>query len=227
MSQENRSDQLRNAAAEFDRHENRKDGTRVVKGLDAGLTLLRDSFYLQLYQEVEQSLGVDSMLIPVSEIKARNQVWLEIELYQAAESAAAATELRYVRNDGLWCLDWLAGFRLNPAALDEPHRQRIESYAAQNQDQRRLTLTDVLVRVLPAARRAPLVLFRLFPMAVRIAAALAFGDKTQATWMRREQIKCLPAIEDCTQCRGQVLHIGEQCAVCGNPLWKTKWLMMS
>jgi hypothetical protein len=227
MLQDKWSDQLRAAAAEFDKHENRTDGAKIIGGLDNGLTLLCDSFYLHLHQELEKALGTDSMLMPVSEIKTRKQVRVEIELFQAAESAAAAAELGHVRNDGQWYLHWLAGVRLGQAALDEPHRLRLEKYAGQNQDQRRLTLTDVLVKVLPDARRAPLVLFRLFPMAVRIATTIAFGNEANAARIRAEQIKCLPAIEDCSQCRGRVLNIGEQCAACGNPLWKTTWLMIS
>ena len=227
MSQENRSDQLRDAAAEFDRRENRSDGARIVACLDDGLTLLRESFYLHLHQELENALGRDSMLMPVSEIKTRQQVKVEIELYQAAESAAALAEMGRLRNDGQWCLHWLAGVRLGQAAIDEPNRRRLEQYAEQNQDQRRLTLTDVLVKVLRDARRAPLVLFRLFPMAVQIATAIALGDASAASRIRANQIKCLPAIEDCSQCHGRILNAGDQCPVCGNPLWKTTWLMIS
>jgi hypothetical protein len=227
MSQDKWSDQLRNAAAEFDRHENRSDGARIVGGLDDGLTLLRDSFYLYLLQELEKSLGADSMLMPVSEVKTRKQVRVEIELYQAVESAAAVAEMGHVRNDGQWYLHWLAGFRLGQGTLDEQHRLMLAKYAGQNQDQRRLTLTNVLVKVLPDARRAPLVLFRLFPMAVQIATAIALGDKANAVRLRADQIKWLPAIEDCTQCHGRVLNIGEECIVCGNPLWKTTWLMIA
>jgi hypothetical protein len=227
MLQDKRSDQLSAAAAEFDQHENRSDGVRVVGNLDNGLTLLRESLYLHLHQELENALGVDSMLTPVSEVKTRQQVKIEIELYQAAESAVAVSERSYVSNDGHWYLHWLAGVRLGQTALDDQSRQRLAEYAGQNPDQRRLTLTNVLVTVLPDARRAPLVLFRLFPLAVQIATSIAFGDDANASRMRASQIDCLPAIEDCSQCRGRVLNNGEQCAVCGNPLWKTTRLMLS
>ena len=110
---------------------------------------------------------------------------------------------------------------------DEQHRLQLVEYAGQSPDQRRLTLSNVLVTILPNARRAPLVLFRLFPMAVQIATVIAFGDNASAARMRANQRDCLPAIEDCGQCRGRVLDNGEQCAVCGNPLWTTKWLMTS
>jgi hypothetical protein len=227
MPQNKWSDQLSDAAAEFDQHENRTDGARIVGGLDDGLTLLRESLYLHLHQELENALGVDSMLTPVSEVKTRQQVKVEIELFQAAESASAVAEMGYVRDAGHWYLHWLAGVRLGQAALDEPHRQRLAEYAGQEPDRRRLTLTNVLVTVLPEARRAPLVLFRLFPMAVRIATAIGFGDDANASRIRANQRDCLPAVEDCRQCRGQILNNGKQCAVCGNPLWKTTWLMLS
>jgi len=129
MPRDKRSDQLKDAAAKFDQHENRTDGARIVGGLNDGLTLLRESLYLHLHQELENALGVDSMLTPVSEVKTRQQVRVEIELYQSAESAAAAAEKGYLRNDGHWYLHWLAGVRLGQAALDEQHCRRLAEYA--------------------------------------------------------------------------------------------------
>ena len=228
MQQDKMSDQLSDIAAEFDQHENRSDGVRVVRSLDDGLNTLRESLYVHLHKELETALGVDSMLRPVSEMRTRLRVNVEIELYQAAESAAAVAEMGCLRDNGDWYLHWLARLRLGPAALDdEQHRRQLAEYAGQSPDQRRLTLTNVLVTILPNARRAPLVLFRLFPTAVQIATAIAFGDNASAARLRANQRDCLPAIEDCSQCRGKVLDNGEQCAVCGNPLWTTKWLMTS
>ena len=227
MPQEEHPHQFSAAASDFDQHEHRTDGMRIVDSLNEGLTLLRELLYLRLHKELEKVLGVDSMLTPISEIKTRQQVKTEIELYQAAESASAVVEMAYARNDGHWYLHWLAGIRLGQAALDEQHCQRLVRYAGQDLDHRRLTLTNVLVAVLPEARRAPLVLFRLFPLAVHVATAIAFGDEASALRIRASQTECLPAIEDCTQCRGQVLNNGNQCTICGNPLWKTTWLMIA
>jgi hypothetical protein len=227
MSQDVRSARLSNAAVEFDRHEGRTDGSRVVRSLDDGLSLLRESLYVHLHQEMEITFGVDSMLTPVSEVKTRQQVMAEIELYQAAESAVIVAEKGYLPSDGPWYSHWLARARLGPIASETQNGQRLAEYTGQDPDQRRLTLTDILVTVIAEARRAPLVLFRLFPLAVRIVTATAFGDPLGASQIRAGQIECLPAIEDCRQCRGQVLPNGQQCPACGNPLWKTKWLMTS
>jgi len=152
---------------------------------------------------------------------------VEIDIYQTAESAAAVTEMGYVQGDGHWYLEWLADVRLGKAALEPKNHRRLSEYARRDGNRRRLTLTNVLVAILPDARRAPLVLFRLFPMAVHIATAIAFGDDAGASRIRANQKECLPAIEDCNQCRGRVFNNGEQCSGCGNPLWKTSWLMIS
>jgi hypothetical protein len=78
--------------------------------------------------------------------------------------------------------------------------------------------------VLREAQRAPLVLFRLFPLSVRIVTAAAFNDGETAQSLHAEQLSILPAIADCSQCHGGLLKPGAKCATCGNPLWKFKWL---
>ena len=67
-------------------------------------------------------------------------------------------------------------------------------------------------------------LFRLAPSSVEIATALAFGKTADAGHWRKQQMEYLPAIGDCHECRGRVLDNGEQCRVCGNPVWKFEWL---
>jgi len=79
--------------------------------------------------------------------------------------------------------------------------------------------------VLPESRRAPLVLFRLLPMAVHVATHLAFGGQIAAEEIRGRQRHFLPAIEDCRACRGKVLAPDEQCSECGNPLWNSELLI--
>jgi hypothetical protein len=89
---------------------------------------------------------------------------------------------------------------------------------------RRLALTDILVSVLPESRRAPLVLFLLFPLAVQIATAAAFGDDAMAARLRAMQIDLLPIISACRECRGRILEPGRSCPSCNGPLWKTELL---
>ncbi len=149
---------------------------------------------------------------------------IEIELYQVAVSAAAVCRGDYADGGPEWFWQWLARLRLGPSQPDERVVQRVQCYLAKTPDQRRLTFTDVMARALPESRRAPLVLFRLMPLAVEIVTALAFGDSSQATEVRQRQVAVLPAISDCEQCRGKLLENGEQCPECGNPLWLFDWL---
>ena len=76
----------------------------------------------------------------------------------------------------------------------------------------------------PESRKTPLVLFRLFPLTVRIVTCASFGDRNRATKIRNQQVSLLSAIIDCSQCRGIVLANGEQCPRGGNPVWNFRWL---
>ncbi len=212
------------AARELNRHEQRKDGGQVVRSLNDGLSVLRDAFYLRIHRDVQQTLGNDSMLMPVSVLKAEQQTAEEIEIYQTAEAAAAMVRHGYVVDAGDWCLTWLAKLRLEDRASDSAIEASLRSHYAQTSEQRALTLTNTLAAVLPQSMKAPLVLFRLMPLAVELATALAFDDRKTAAALRREQLNLLPAISYCQDCRGEVLDQGQQCQVCGNPLWKHKYL---
>lgn len=210
---------------EFNRHENRDDGAHVAGSLAGGLTVLRDSLYARMHDDVETMVGRDSMLLPVSDEKTEKLTKAEIELYQIAESAAAARERRYVRTDDEWYLQWLTRLRLGEAQAEARVVDRLTHYRSKTPDGLRLAFTNVLAGALPESSRAPLVLFRLLPLSVRIATALAFGDHLSASEARNQQVAYLPAIADCDQCGGKVLENGEQCRGCGNPLWEFQWLM--
>jgi hypothetical protein len=216
--------ELNLSVAEFAQHTDRRDGQRVVAGLSAGLELLNNLLYWRLHRDVEKTIGADSMLVPVSEVKARQITHTEIGLYQIAESAAA------VRQSGYWpagddgCVPWLARLTLGESSLSQTHQQRIDGYMGMSVHARRLAFTDVLATALPESRRAPLVLFLLFPLAVQIVTALAFGDRPTADRLRTSQVDHLPIIPGCNQCHGRVLENGDSCGGCENPLWKTDWL---
>jgi hypothetical protein len=212
--------------AEFERHENRKDGQRLVTSLDSGLSVLRDLFYGRMHFDVEQIVGTDSMLIPLSESKTQRATNVQIEVFQVVESAAAVQERRYVSSDE-WYLNWLASFRLGDMAGKEKVAKEIASYRGMKPDGRRLAFTDVLMRVLPESRQAPLVLFQLVPVAVQIATAVAFGDANAAAELRKRQKSILPSIADCHVCHGGVLDNGEICDTCSNPMWAYKWLTVA
>jgi hypothetical protein len=215
---------LAQAAEEFNRRENRMDGAAVAACLSNGLTILRESLYLRVYEDVEKNVGKDSMLAPISESKAEQQSIEEIEIYQAAESALMAKHAGYVNQADDWYLPWLARLRMGERERNKEIIERSGIYLSKGPDDRRLAFMDALARVLPESREAPLVLFRLVPLTVQIATARAFGDRGAASKLRREQTVILPSIADCRQCRAQVLECVEQCRACGNPLWKYEWL---
>lgn len=212
------------AARELNRHEQRKDGRRVVRSLNDGLNVVRDAFYLRIHRDVQQTLGNDSMLMPVSVLKAEQQTTEEIEIYQTAEAAAAAVRHGYADGSDDWFLLWLARIRLEEWAVNPAAQMRLREHFTQSSEERALALTDTLAAILPQSMKAPLVLFRLMPLAVELATALAFDDRETAAALRREQLDLLPPISYCQDCHGEVLDQGQQCQVCGNPLWKHKYL---
>jgi hypothetical protein len=214
------------AARQLSEHENRSDGDQVVDSLDRGLTVLADLLYSRLHKDVEEAEGLDSMLAPISPGTTQSRGLREINLYQVAESAAFARLSSYTRGDGSWYVQWLSGLRFaEPPQPDEI--ARIEDYLLKNAEQRRLAFTNVLARVVPESRRAPLVLFLLTPLAVHLATALAFGDSQRAAALRNQQVARLPAIDGCPLCRRRLLPNGAQCSHCGNPLWGFRWLTSS
>jgi hypothetical protein len=211
-------------AKEFEQQTGRRDGQQAVADLRSGLALLGNLLWLRLHEDVEKAFGADSMLVPVSESRCHAQTKFEIALYEIAESAAAVRRLGYWLAKGEGYVPWLAKLVLEDSPLSETHRQLIEAYMSKPAQARRLAFTDVLAKVLPESRRAPLVLFQVFPLAVQIATALAFGDHLAADKLRASQVDHLPVIPGCPQCRGRVLENGEACSRCANPLWTTEWL---
>jgi hypothetical protein len=216
--------QRADAACEWDDCEARQDGARIAESLACGLTLLGDVLLNRVHSDVEQFYGADSVLVPVSLLKSEHETRAEIELYGIAESAAEVKNSRYVRRGGDWFLYWLAKMRFGAAAQEQPVRVRLAGYASKSPDQRRLAFSNVLVKTMPEANRAPLITFRLFPLAVWIATAMAFNDVLRAADVRNAQTAILPAIADCRDCHGRPLDNGVSCNTCGNPLWKYEWL---
>jgi hypothetical protein len=216
---------LDQAAEEFNSRENRRDGSKVAACLADALTILRESLYLRVYDDVEKNVGKDSMLTPISETKTEREAIQEIEIYQVAESAAIAKKAGYVGQSDNWYLPWLARLRLKECGQHPDIVDRCKLYLSKGPDDRRHQFMDLLSHILPESREAPLVLFRIFPLSVQIATARAFGDRILPSKLRREQIAVLPAITDCRHCHGQVLECVEQCRACGNPLWKYEWLI--
>jgi len=122
-----------------------------------------------------------------------------------------------------WFCQWLTrlfwGENPDPGLL-----ARLRAYDQLNDAERRRMFASHVEQALPEATSAPLVIYRLYPRAVRIATALAFGDRLRASDVRNEQIAYLPVIADCHECHGAPLENGEVCTQCGNPLWKLNWM---
>jgi hypothetical protein len=215
------------AVDEFNRRGDRNDGARVVTSLNAGLSVLRDLMYERMHRDVESAVGIDSMLMPVSEMKTQQEAKTAIDVFQIAESACATRQAGYLQSDSNWYADWLAETRLGNRYKQLDSGKQITAYLAMDANGRRLAMSDIISDVLPESRQAPLVLFRLVPLAVQIVTALAFGDRQRADDLRGQQKALLPAISDCRECHGSVLENGQICQTCGNPMWTFKWLTIA
>ena len=136
----------------------------------------------------------------------------------------AAIDRRYTKCDTKWFVSWLAQLRMEEAMNDTKWRRRIRHYLTMSDDELRLSFSRNLESVFPEARLAPLILYRLYPLSVRIVTAIAFGSHLEAAELRNRQIFWLPAIGDCHECHGRPLDNGDECSVCGNPIWTYRWL---
>lgn len=214
------------AGREYNAAFHQRQGDAMARGLAEGQIVLRDAMYLRLHDDVERVIGVDSMFVPVSEQRSLRQTKSQIELFQIAELTDWAGQSAYLGAEIEPFWRWLLKHAREAGSADSDAKT-VAAYLALAPRQRHLAFTDVLVKAFPEARRAPLVLFRLFPLAVRLATSQAFGDEPAAELLRNQQLEELPAIADCRRCRGRLLPIGEMCRDCGNPLWKGEWLNVS
>jgi hypothetical protein len=212
------------AAAKLKQFEPTRDAERITASLQAGLSLLVDRFYWRIHFDVETLVGADSLVMPVSEVKAAKRTKEAIEVFQIVESAWAFREFGYAVTPGDWYLPWLGEFRLGERLSAPEVIERLEGYQRQTPSHRRLAFMDHLLEVLPESGKSPLILPRLLPPAVHLATALAFEDPQRARTLRAEQIALLPAIDECNRCQGRVLENGDVCDHCGNPLWNYRWL---
>jgi hypothetical protein len=200
------------------------DADRITASLSDGLSTLRNLMFTRIHEDVEHNLGRDSMLLPVSVQDSELAAKREIESFQVATAARATKEHQHVTCDFAWYVRWLAHLRLGEAAQDATYRRRIRRYLRQSEDDARLSFSRHLESVFPEASRAPLILYQLYPLGVRIVCAIAFGRHLEASELRNRQAFWLAVINDCHECHGRPLDNGEQCQVCGNPLWTYRWL---
>jgi hypothetical protein len=200
--------------------------SQVIGSLNVGLTNLRNIFMVRAHDDVERQFGMDSMIMPATpsklEMQARH-IKVEIEAYSSIVVDDEVTQSEYVERPGEWFLDWIFKLRFGEG-YQSIFDKRVEYYRSKTVEDRRLKFVSMLHRVLPESNKAPLVLYRLFPRAVRIVTAVAYRDPLRAQELRAEQCRLLPPISDCHECHGRVLDNEEICRCCSNPLWKFSWL---
>ena len=223
MSVQDQSPRLAEAAAELAGHGHCHDAAQVVAGLADGLSLLRELFFELMHGDVERIIGYDSMLLGASALKSEADTHIEIEIYEIVEAAEEAAAGQFTSDDE-WFRRWLAQLRLGAAADKPAIAQRFSFYVGKPPDVRRRTFSALLQRLFPESGHAPLVIYRLFPLAIAAATAISFGDLRLAAEARRQQISWLSSIADCPVCHGRLLENGEKCPQCGNPFWHYEWL---
>jgi hypothetical protein len=200
--------------------------TSTAVSLMNGLTTLRTLLLTRLHNDFESEFGIDSVLAPATAAEGVREMLHaseEIEAYSLVVVVDEVAHKNYAKEDAEWFRDWLLRLRFGDT-IDSKIADRMPVYAALEDKQRRRLFASALEQALPEARKAPLVIYRMFPRAVRIATAVAFGDMERARELRAEQVSYLPIIADCHQCHGLPLDNGETCVQCGNPIWKLKWL---
>ena len=217
-------DRLDEAAGNFNRRGNRGTGPASAASLANGLTILRETLYLRIHEDVQEQVGIDSMLSPVSEIKAQQRSIAEIEVYQAVESAISVQQAAYVKSGEDWYLPWLMWLRLGEAGRNAQAAERSKLYLSKSSDDRRLAFVRRWLAVCPNREGALGPVPSAAAWGANCHSRPGCGDRGAAARLRKEQAAILPAIADCRQCRGEVLECAEQCRACGDPLWKYRWL---
>ena len=219
------TERRKRAVAELQTHCPQLDSPAVVDRLIVGLTHLRSLLMVRAYDDVQRQYGTDSIFgASLTEMERRVQsAKAEVEAYSCIVVDDQVSLGGYLKNENRWFLDWL--FRLRLGSGYKPvFDKRVSYYESPTVEERRLKFMSALQNAIPESARAPLVLFRLFPRAVRIMATVAFADPSSAQKLRDAQIGLLPAISDCHECHGRLLDYDDICRCCGNPLWNYTWL---
>jgi hypothetical protein len=226
MSVEQLTSRGQQAAAELAGRAPQFSASDVVDFLSAGLNELRDLLIARLHSDVELEFGKDSMIAPVSASAATRQILaagFEIEVFAAGVIDNEMQRCSHLANDTHWIADWVLRLRLDASYLASAQK-RLEQYLHLTSEECRRGFVNRLYHVIPESVKTPLVLWRLFPLAVRLVAAHAFGDSKRTEQLRNDQRELLPAISDCPTCHGRLLETGSACPRCGNPVWTFEWL---
>ncbi len=201
----------------------RPDASQIVARLDDGLSLLRNLLYTRIQTDVQRSFGMDSMLMPISRSQTEYEVKGEMEAFVVAEvldEMAREAILPFPAENRTWLFDFRLADRTDRDILED----RADHYLFLQNRERQLEFSDRLEEQVREARLVPLVLYQLFPLAVRCAAALSMGDHFRGGEIRNRQMAILPAIADCRYCHGRLMEVDESCRECGNPVWTIRWM---
>jgi hypothetical protein len=224
LATEDRTRRRLDAAEALAQHANRNDTSAIVLRLDDGLSVLRNTLYTRIHTDVERNFGQDSMLIPLAQDRSEQRTKGEIELFMITEVINECCEASFLEVPPEWLRHWLMDLRLGDKQDRPLVAERLEHYQNQPEQSRHLAFSNILERTFPEARRVPLVLYRLFPLAVRVGTALAFGDSLRAGELRNRQLSVLPGIAECRSCHGSLVEADDPCRECGNPLWTLRWM---
>jgi hypothetical protein len=201
----------------------RPDAPQVIERLDDGLTLLRNQLYTRLQADVQRNFGTDSMLMPLSQLQTEHKAKGEIDAFLVAEVLDELTHSRALpqpMQNRHWLQELRFAGRQDRAALET----RADAYVRLNDHDRQMEFSDMLEELLREARLAPMILYQLFPLAVRAMAAIAFGDHLRGGEIRNRQASLLPSITYCRNCHGRLMEVDESCRECGNPVWTIRWM---
>lgn len=224
LATEDRTRRRADAADSLAQQCGRNDASPVVLRLDDGLSLLRNTLYTRIHTDVERNFGEDSMLVPLAHDRSEQRTKGEIELFMITEVVNECSEASFLEVSPEWLRHWLMDLRLGDKQDRPLVAERLEHYQSQEDQRRHLAFSTILERTFPEARKAPLVLYKLFPLAVRVATALAFGDSLRAGELRNRQLSVLPGIAECRSCHGGLVDVDDPCRECGNPLWTIRWM---
>jgi hypothetical protein len=222
-------ERLEHAQADLSQYSGGLNSSNIVGCLWFGLITLRKLFLARLQRGIESPSGTDSIWAPLTFVEAKREfrhATEEIDIYSLLVVVAEAEHSGYANGDMDWFRDWLLRLRWG-VEIESATWERLQAYETRSDGERRRMFASFLEQALPEATTTPLVIYRLYPRAVRIATALAFGDVLRAREVRSEQMSYLPVIGDCHQCHGLPLENGEICPECGNPLWKISWLCVT
>ncbi|MFO7908117.1 MAG: hypothetical protein R6U98_36085 [Pirellulaceae bacterium] len=123
------------AAAQLAKKQPDLSAEKITQSLIDGLGTLRERLFERIHNDVEENVGEDSMLLPLSVEKSEQLANLEIESFQVSIAALEASNRQYISCDNRWFVGWLAQLRMGEAVKDSKWRRRVRHYLAMSDDE--------------------------------------------------------------------------------------------